>query len=184
MKAKENFFLSFAYPDMNTRGVGRILNCYANPRRILQTPLVFISGYANKENVFYCLNGEQCYIFIVSFSMWEKVVYVLNTEYSLPWLTVHLDVTIFLFKQSYTTNPWTVPAAMSPQRVSTANALTGAAGISCRPVCSLKPAGTVIEPSFGSNGPCPFHWKFSLSSVKSSSSIYLENKWFTFWPLT
>ena len=24
--------------------------------RILQTPLVFISGYANTENVFYCLN--------------------------------------------------------------------------------------------------------------------------------
>ena len=46
MKAIENFFPAFAYPDINTRGVGRIL----------PTPLVFISGYANMENVFYCLN--------------------------------------------------------------------------------------------------------------------------------
>ena len=55
----------FAYPDINTRGVGKFLNSYANPRlrlvfawlyRILPTPLVFISGYANADNVFYCLN--------------------------------------------------------------------------------------------------------------------------------
>ena len=48
-----------------TRGVGRILDGYANPQlrlgfawlsRILPTPLVFISGYANTENVFYCLS--------------------------------------------------------------------------------------------------------------------------------
>ena len=41
-----------------------MLDSYANPRlrlgfawlsRILPTPLVFISGYANTENVFYCL---------------------------------------------------------------------------------------------------------------------------------
>ena len=41
---------------------------YANPRlrlgfallsRILPAPLVFISGYANTENVFYCLNSIQ-----------------------------------------------------------------------------------------------------------------------------
>ena len=55
IKAMENFV--FAYPDINTRRVGRILDSYANPRhRILPTPLVFISGYANTENVFYCLN--------------------------------------------------------------------------------------------------------------------------------
>ena len=51
-------------PDINTRGVGRIRDSYANPRRsrrfaelsrILPTPLVFISGYTNPENVFYCL---------------------------------------------------------------------------------------------------------------------------------
>ena len=42
---------------MNTRGVGRILDSYANPplSRVCITPLVFISGYANTENVFYCL---------------------------------------------------------------------------------------------------------------------------------
>ena len=50
IKAIENFFPVFAYPDINTRGVGRNLDSYANPRR---TPLVFISGYANTENVFY-----------------------------------------------------------------------------------------------------------------------------------
>ena len=54
IKAIENFFPVFAYPDINTRGVGRIRDSYANPRR---TPLVFISGYANTENVFYCLIG-------------------------------------------------------------------------------------------------------------------------------
>ena len=43
----------FAYPDINTRGVERIRDCYANPRR---TPLAFISSYANTESVFYCLN--------------------------------------------------------------------------------------------------------------------------------
>ena len=66
IKAIENFFPVFALPEINTRGVGRILDSYANPRlrlgfaqlsRILQTPLVFISGYANTENVFYCLNS-------------------------------------------------------------------------------------------------------------------------------
>ena len=65
IKAIQNFFPVFAQPDINTRGVGRILDGYANPRlrlrfaklsRILPTPLVFISGYANTENVFYCLN--------------------------------------------------------------------------------------------------------------------------------
>ena len=33
IKAIENFFPVFAYPDINTRGVGRILDSYANPRR-------------------------------------------------------------------------------------------------------------------------------------------------------
>ena len=32
MKAIENFFPVFALPDTNTRGVGRILDSYANPR--------------------------------------------------------------------------------------------------------------------------------------------------------
>ena len=33
IKAIENFFPVFAHPDINTRGVGRILDSYANPRR-------------------------------------------------------------------------------------------------------------------------------------------------------
>ena len=34
-----------------------MLDSYANPRRrLLPTPLVFILGYANTENVFYCFN--------------------------------------------------------------------------------------------------------------------------------
>ena len=33
IKAIENFFLVFAQPDINTRGVGRILDSYANRRR-------------------------------------------------------------------------------------------------------------------------------------------------------
>ena len=32
LKVIENFFPVFASPDINTRGVGRILYCYANPR--------------------------------------------------------------------------------------------------------------------------------------------------------
>ena len=32
IKAIENFFPVFAQPDINTRGVGRILDSYANPR--------------------------------------------------------------------------------------------------------------------------------------------------------
>ena len=32
IKAIENFFPVFAYPDIKTRGVGRILHSYANPR--------------------------------------------------------------------------------------------------------------------------------------------------------
>ena len=40
IKAIENFFPVFAQPDINTRGVGRILD-----------------SYANTENVFYCLNN-------------------------------------------------------------------------------------------------------------------------------
>ena len=31
IKAIENFFPVFAYPDINTRGAGRILDIYANP---------------------------------------------------------------------------------------------------------------------------------------------------------
>ena len=42
----------FGEPDINTLGVGRILS------QILITPLMFISGYANTENVFYCLNAS------------------------------------------------------------------------------------------------------------------------------
>ena len=44
-KSNRKRFPVFAYPDINTRGIGRIL----------PTPLVFISAYANTENVFYCL---------------------------------------------------------------------------------------------------------------------------------
>ena len=64
LKPTDNFFPVFAYPYVNTGGVGRMLHSYANPRlrlgfaqlsRILLTPLEFISGYANTENVFYCL---------------------------------------------------------------------------------------------------------------------------------
>ena len=35
IKAIENFFSVFAYPDINTRGVWRILDSYANPRLCL-----------------------------------------------------------------------------------------------------------------------------------------------------
>ena len=74
IKAIENGFPVFAYPEINTREVGRILDSYANPRlrlglaqlsRILPTRLVFISGYANTENVFYCLNDVTGYSEII-----------------------------------------------------------------------------------------------------------------------
>ena len=35
IKAIENFFPVFAYPDINTRGVGRILDSHENPRQPL-----------------------------------------------------------------------------------------------------------------------------------------------------
>ena len=37
IKAIENFFSVFAYPDINTRGAERILDSYANPRRSLDS---------------------------------------------------------------------------------------------------------------------------------------------------
>ena len=58
IKAIENFFPVFAYPDRNTRGVGKILDSYANPRlrlgfaRILPTPLLFISRYCKHQKRF------------------------------------------------------------------------------------------------------------------------------------
>ena len=73
MKAIENFFPVFAYPAINTRGVGRILDSYANPRRILPTPLVFISGYANMKNVFYCLNVHALRI-LLGFSILQGIL--------------------------------------------------------------------------------------------------------------
>ena len=45
------FFLCL--PSLNTRAVKRILITLS---RIIPTPLAFISGYANTENVFYCLS--------------------------------------------------------------------------------------------------------------------------------
>ena len=44
IKAIENFFLVFAWPDINTRGVGRILDSYANPRLRLGFALRPIPG--------------------------------------------------------------------------------------------------------------------------------------------
>ena len=38
------------WPDINTRGVRRILDSYAD--RIFPTPVLFVSGYTNTENVF------------------------------------------------------------------------------------------------------------------------------------
>ena len=37
IKAIENFFSVFAYPDINTRGAGRIFDSYANPRPSLDS---------------------------------------------------------------------------------------------------------------------------------------------------
>ena len=43
IKAMENFFPVFAYPDINTRGVGRILDSYANPRlRLVKTTTLHV----------------------------------------------------------------------------------------------------------------------------------------------
>ena len=50
IKAIENFFCVFAYPDINTRGAGRILDSYANPRRSLDSyanPRRSLDSYAN-----------------------------------------------------------------------------------------------------------------------------------------
>ena len=61
----ESLFPVFAQPDINTRGVGRILNSYTNPRRIVSglnsclefsQPLSCLYGTMETENVFCCLN--------------------------------------------------------------------------------------------------------------------------------
>ena len=66
-KSNRKLFPVFAWPDINTRGVGRIHDSYASPQLhlgfaklspILPTLLVFISGYANTQNVFDCLNAK------------------------------------------------------------------------------------------------------------------------------
>ena len=49
IKAIQDIFPVFAYPDINSLR-------FALLSRSLPTPLVFILGYANTENVFYCLN--------------------------------------------------------------------------------------------------------------------------------
>ena len=51
-----------------TRGVGRILDSHA-------TPLVFISGYANTRNVFYCLILSSGNLALLSFKFLEKKFY-------------------------------------------------------------------------------------------------------------
>ena len=53
--AEENFF---------SQGVGRILDSYANPWLVLNspTPLMFILGNANTENIFHCLNVDRSVI--------------------------------------------------------------------------------------------------------------------------
>ena len=61
----ESLFPVFAQPDINTRGVGRILNSYTNPRRIVSglnnclefsQPLSCLYGTMQREKVFCCLN--------------------------------------------------------------------------------------------------------------------------------
>ena len=61
----ESLFPVFAQPDINTRGVGRILDSYTNPRRIVSglnnclvfsQPLLCLYGTMPTENVFCCLN--------------------------------------------------------------------------------------------------------------------------------
>ena len=49
MKAIENFFPAFAYPDINTRGVRRIRDSY-------KQTVITVESYANTQSVFYCLN--------------------------------------------------------------------------------------------------------------------------------
>ena len=62
IKAIENFFPVFAYPDINTRGVEKILYSYANPQLRL--------GFANKENVFYCLIVMRKFETILKYLKW------------------------------------------------------------------------------------------------------------------
>ena len=58
IKAIENFFPVFAYPDINTPGVGRILDSYANPRRT-------ISISPNPSRVYIRLRKHgKCFLFL------------------------------------------------------------------------------------------------------------------------
>ena len=62
IKATQNFFPVFAYPDINTWGVEKILYSYANPQLRL--------GFANKENVFYCLIVMRKFETILKYLKW------------------------------------------------------------------------------------------------------------------
>ena len=120
-KAIDNFSPVFAWPYINTNGVGRILDSYANPRlrlgftkrsRILPTPLVFISGNANTENVFYCFMlrpfergcSNVCEAVPGSFFRAPNGLNeLLEVRFEFPFILINKSTTAFLTDQ-----PWRV----------------------------------------------------------------------------
>ena len=87
-KPIENFFPVLAYPDINTRGVGRILDSYVNPRRtVSNSPNP--SRYANTENVFRCLNLP-CKSFVTpGYISPVSTVFAMNTWHHDPLFGAH-----------------------------------------------------------------------------------------------
>ena len=93
IKAIENFFPVFAQPDINTRGVGRILDGYANPRlrlgfaqlsRILPTLLVFYIRLRKHGKRFLLL---KCSILCVRFYVTQRSPIEGHSTKGVPFLS-------------------------------------------------------------------------------------------------
>ena len=86
IKAIENFFPVFVYPDINTRGAGRILDIYANPRLPV---CITVSNSPNPSRVYIrlCKHGKRFLLLnwtlgigltFINLTMGEKIINMKN----------------------------------------------------------------------------------------------------------
>ena len=117
----ESLFPVFAQPDINTRGVGRILDSYTNPRRIVSglnnylkffQPLLCLYGTMPTENVLCCLNiaihrHTQPYIrHCLDFQSWRfSLIVGCNIQRNQSERSIDNRPLVAFYKQPY--NPFT-----------------------------------------------------------------------------
>ena len=88
IKAIENFFPVFVYPDINTRGAGRILDIYANPRLPV---CITVSNSPNPSRVYIrlCKHGKRFLLLnwtlgigltFINLTMGEKIINMKNEK--------------------------------------------------------------------------------------------------------